>query len=55
MINDTVVHSLKHLWGLSPAAPIFITVDGLPDARVSTDDTKRLAQYVRGVTELYLC
>jgi hypothetical protein len=52
MINKTM-HSLKYLSGLSPASPIFIAVDGLPAARASTNNTKRLAQYVALLNSTY--
>ena len=46
MINQTV-HSLSHLQGLSPDAPIYITVDGLPVN--TTEDYMRLQAYVRNL------
>ena len=43
MINQ-VIESLNMLRGLSPTAPLFLAVDGLPSP--TPNDAERLAQYV---------
>lgn len=51
MINETI-SSLHFLHGLSPAAPLIITVDGLK-ATATIDDHKRLRQYVESLQQTF--
>ena len=50
MINQTL-HSLKHLRGLSPKAPIFITID-FPKNSPTNQTLERLDQYIQNLKDL---
>lgn len=51
MINETI-SSLHFLHGLSPTAPLIITVDGLKTT-AKIDDHKRLRQYVKSLQHTF--
>ena len=51
MINQTI-QSLKHLQGLSPEAPIFITVD-FPKTPPTNESLARLNQYVQNLKDAF--
>ena len=51
MINETI-SSLHFLGGLSPTAPLIITVDGL-EATATNDDHKRLREYVKSLQQTF--
>lgn len=54
MIEDTIA-SLQYLKGLSPNAPIYIGVDGIPEKKALKFPNKvtRLTQYVANLKEVY--
>ena len=54
---EKVIHSIKYIQGLSSGAPIFVSVDHLPDTSDSTDQAekrKALDEYVMNLYQRYL-